>query len=186
MKILFPLVALLAAAPVHAAGFGAMVPNQYVIQEHYNLNPEIWEYQRPLRTVLHYSDPKPCEGKAKCVEVDAILEGPGGLRFNTDGMRDGKLAFEPNFVFYTDTLQVQCDTKPTPFYISYSHTVTTYHQDRYGRKYVANHEFEDGYTVSTHGLQKELCKSLIPKGRRDAADFLDGLACALDPKRCKR
>ena len=185
MKFLVALLSLLVVTPAQAADFKALVPNEYVLQEHIGLNPEIWEYSQPLRTVVHYSEPKACEGKEKCVEIEAILEGPGGRYYVPDTMEGDRLAFDPSFVFYTSTMQVQCDTKATTFYLRYPHQVITYGRDEYGRRVQQDKSFRFGYIVNTHKFQQEICKTLWSPEREAAVVILDGLACALDPKYCK-
>ena len=186
-KIITSLAALtMFAAPAQAITLSELVPNTYVLQEHNHLNPEIWEYTRPLRTVVHYSDPKKCEDEKRCVELDIVLEGPDGKTYNPSGVDDKTVVFEPNFIQYTSTIKILCNEKSSTFRIMYPHIVRTWNQDSYGRRSTYRVDQYSHYSVSTYKFQKEMCKYSFSKERRQAIDILDNLACALDPKRCKK
>lgn len=159
--------------------------NAYVLQEHPNLNPEIWEYTRPLRTVLHHTDPVPCEGKKDCVEIGAILEGPDGQHYVPSISTEDLLVWERSAISYVSALQIDCKAPATNFRVNYPHYVTTYGRDDYGRRVRQSRDLYTYYGVRTGSFQEELCKSLWSEGRRNAVDTLNAVACALDPKYCK-
>jgi len=187
MKKLFAIVAAsFMAVPVNASPLKSLAPNTYVVQEHTHLNPEIWEYERPLKTVIHHTEPKKCEGEERCVELDIVLEGPDGKTYNPSVMDDDTLVFVPNFILHTNSIRIQCNEASTTFRIMYPHVVRTWNQDSYGRRYISSVDDYPYYSVSTYKFQKEMCKYSFSKERRQAIEVLDTLACAFDPKRCKK
>ena len=106
IKIL-PFVLAFAVAPAASA---------FIMPDESKLLPNVYSWKNGYS--IHYSTPEKCDFLEKCARVDAVIKGPGGLRYNARRLHTSLpgVTFEASSVLITtNTFTLNCKEKSTPF-----------------------------------------------------------------------